>query len=418
MSGQAIEKKYNTRMYLADLTQEIYTAVTVNKSRSSLTVLGIVIGIASVIVMVAIGQGAQTAIQQNIQAIGSNLLIVRPGSQQGPGSPVQGAQGSAQSLTTADVAHLKKIPAVEAVAVEAQARSRQVTAAGKNTNTSVTGVTSEYPTVRNVKLAEGSFLTETHERSLAKVAVLGPDVVTELFDGVSSIGKKVRIGSVDFTVIGVTAARGGTGFGSSDDVIYIPVSTAQQFLIGNKYLSNINVQIRTGEDMTAAAENVKAALLEAHGIAPDETADFSILNQADIVATASSVTSTFTTLLGAVAGISLVVGGIGIMNMMLTSVTERTREIGLRKAIGARGREIRLQFLAEAIVLTFFGGFFGIFWGFVIASVMNRYGIAAEISTNSIILAFLVSAAIGIVFGYYPASRAARLNPIEALRYE
>ena len=222
-------------MYLADLTQEIYTAVTVNKSRSSLTVLGIVIGIASVIVMVAVGQGAQTAIQQNIQAIGSNLLIVRPGSQQGPGSPVQGAQGSAQSLTTADVAHLKKIPAVEAVAVEAQARSRQVTAAGKNTNTSVTGVTSEYPTVRNVKLAEGSFLTETHERSLAKVAVLGPDVVTELFDGVSSIGKKVRIGSVDFTVIGVTAARGGTGFGSSDDVIYIPVSTAQQFLIGNKY---------------------------------------------------------------------------------------------------------------------------------------------------------------------------------------
>lgn len=405
-------------MLAPDLIQEIYTAVTVNKSRTSLTVLGIVIGIASVIIMVAIGQGTQTAIKENIQAIGSNLVIIRPGAQQGPGSPVQGAQGSAQSLTLEDVAVLEALPSVQAVAPEAQARGKQVTAEGKNTNTSVMGVTSEYPMVRNIQLSQGVFLTAAHERSLSKVAVLGPDVASELFLEADPIGRKVRIGSVDFTVIGVTVAKGGTGFGSSDDVIYIPVATAQQFLTGSKFLSNINVQIRTGEDMAIAAEEVKLALMAAHGIAAGETADFSLLNQADIVATASTVTETLTMLLGAVAGISLIVGGIGIMNMMLTSVTERTREIGLRKSIGARGRDIRLQFLFEAVVLTFVGGFLGIFWGVVIASLLDRSGLAAEISINSILLAFGVSAIIGIVFGYYPASRAARLNPIEALRYE
>lgn len=405
-------------MLTPDLIQEIYTAVTVNKSRTGLTVLGIVIGIASVIIMVAIGQGTQTAIKENIQAIGSNLLIIRPGSQQGPGSPVQGAQGSAQSLVIEDVAILEALPAVQAVAPEAQARGRQVTAEGKNTNTSVTGVTAAYPSVRNVQLAEGMFFTPAQERALAKVAVLGPDVVAELFPNAEPVGKKVRIGSVDFTVIGVTVAKGGTGFGSSDDVIYVPVTTAQQFLTGSKYLSNISVQIKTDEDMTAAGDSVKTALSAAHGIAAGETADFSLLNQADIVATASTVTGTLTMLLGAVAGISLVVGGIGIMNMMLTSVTERTREIGLRKSIGARGRDIRLQFLFEAVVLTFVGGILGIFWGVVIASLLNRSGISAEISVNSMLLAFGVSAIIGIVFGYYPASRAARLNPIVALRYE
>jgi len=408
-------------MLTSDLSSEIYAALTVNKSRSGLTVLGIVIGIASVIIMVAIGRGAQASIQASIQSIGSNLLMVRPGAERERGLPVVGSQGSAQSLTMQDVSSLReRVPDAEALAPEVSARGKQVTAGGQNTNTSVTGVTPEYAQVRNVNIAEGTFLNSDHVRTLAKVAVIGPDVSTALFGtaDASPVGKRIRIGSVDFIVIGVTVARGGTGFGSSDDVIYIPLSTAQQFFTGNEYLSSVNIQVKDGADMDAASAAVKAALLTSHRIADPTQADFSIMNQADIVSTASSVTSTFTALLGAVAGISLLVGGIGIMNMMLTTVTERTREIGLRKAIGAERGDIRKQFLFEAIVLTFSGGALGILLGWVASAVSTRMGLPASISLNSILLAFAVSTAIGIVFGYYPASRAARMNPIEALRYE
>lgn len=408
-------------MLARDLSSEIYAALTVNKSRSGLTVLGIVIGIASVIIMVAIGRGAQDSIQASIQSIGSNLLMVRPGAERDRGSSVVGAQGSAQSLKWEDVEALRsEVTSIEAVAPEVSARNKQVTAAGKNTNTSVTGVTEEYATVRNVNIAEGVFITAGQVRTLAKVAVIGPDVATAIFgEGASSsIGKKLRIAETDFTVIGVTVPRGGTGFGSSDDVIYIPISTAQQFFTGNEYLSNINIQVKNDADMNTASDAVKTTLLASHRIIDATRADFSIMNQADIVSTASSVTGVFTTLLGAVAGISLLVGGIGIMNMMLTTVTERTREIGLRKAIGAEGADIRKQFLYEAIVLTFSGGAIGIFLGWLVSLLATVFGLPASISSSSILLAFVVSTAIGIVFGYYPASRAARMNPIEALRYE
>ncbi len=407
-------------MSLVDFITEIYTALTVNKVRSGLTVLGIVIGIASVIVMVALGKAAQTSIEQNIQAMGSNLLLVRPGAQQGPGSEVRGAQGSAQSLTLADVTALKDgLSSLDAVAPEVSVGRKQVTASGNNTNTSISGVTAEYKAVRNITVAQGSFLTVEHERSLAKVAFIGPDVVTELFGlGGSAVGKKVRIGTVDFTVIGVATVRGATGFGSSDDFIVIPLSTAQQYFSGNIYLSTLSLKIKSDADMTAASEQATAILRMTHRLSPKEEADFRIMNQADIVSTASTVTSTFTMLLGAVAGISLVVGGIGIMNMMLTTVTERTREIGLRKAIGAKRRDIQTQFLFEAILLTFLGGGLGILLGFVVTAVMSSFGLQATISLSSVLLAFVVSTVIGIVFGYYPAARAARLSPMEALRYE
>ena len=288
-------------MLASDLTQEIYTAVTVNKSRSGLTVLGIVIGIASVIIMVSIGRGAQSSIQSSIQAIGSNLLMVRPGADRGPGSPVVGAQGSAQSLVLGDLETLAaEVSAIESIAPEVSARSKQVTAGGNNTNTSITGVTETYAAVRNVNIAEGVFISAAQSKQMSKVAVLGPDVVTALFgeNAASPVGKKIRIGSTDFTVIGVTVARGGTGFGSSDDVIYVPLSTAQQFFTGNEYLSSINIQVKSDADMDTASAEVKTALLAAHGITDATKADFSIMNQADIVSTASSVTSTFTMLLG------------------------------------------------------------------------------------------------------------------------
>lgn len=407
-------------MFLSDFSSEIHTSLTINKIRSGLTILGIVIGIASVIVMVAIGQGAQENIEDSIQAVGSNLLIIRPGSQQGPGSEVRGAQGSAESLTNADVTALKEqLMTLERAAPEINVGRKQVTSQGKNTNTSVTGVTSEQALVRNIKAAQGTFLTPDQERNLAKVAFLGPDVATELFgSGNTAVGKRLRIGAADFTVIGVATPRGGTGFGSSDDFIYIPLATARQFFSGSQYLSLINIQVKSGADMTAAANEATSILRRMHKLDFNDELDFRIMNQADIVATASSVTSTFTTLLGAVAGISLIVGGIGIMNMMLTTVTERTREIGLRKALGAKGKDIRLQFLFEAMLLTMLGGIVGVLIGFLVTLTMNSLGVRATLDWNSVILATVVSTVIGVVFGYYPAGRAARLSPIEALRYE
>lgn len=408
-------------MKTQDLLKETYSALFSNRARSGLTILGIVIGIGSVIAMISIGQGAQNSIESSIESIGSNLVMVMPGAQRTSGSRVSQGWGSAQTLTMEDVNTIEsEISLAKAVAPDVSGRY-QITAKGTNTNTSVVGTTPEYISVRNVIIAEGLFISEQSVKSMSKVAVLGPTTRDDLFgeNATGVVGKIIRIKNINFTVIGVTASKGSSGMNNQDDMIFVPITTAQQYLSGASYVSTISIQAVNQTSMTEMQNQVTALLLQRHNISDVAQADFNVMNQADIIESASSITDTLTLLLGSIAGISLIVGGIGIMNMMLTTVTERTREIGLRKAIGAKRKDISLQFLTEAVMLTFIGGVIGIIFGWLASVAISKFGDTnTTISLFSIILAFGVSAAIGIIFGYYPARRASKLNPIEALRYE
>ncbi|MFH1427834.1 MAG: ABC transporter permease [Patescibacteria group bacterium] len=408
-------------MLFSDLLQETYFALSANKSRSVLTILGIVIGIGSVITMISIGQGAAKNIESNIESLGSNLLVVMPGSQRGIGTAVRGGMGSATTLTLADAQAIDdQVEYAEEVAPTTSSRKQVKTTQGTNTNTSIYGVDESYGRVKNITMEQGNFINNIQVRKVTKVAVVGPTTRDDLFgEGSNPIGQKIRIENLEFTIVGVTASKGGTGFGSSDDLIYIPISTIQRYLTGNDSVNNINIQVSEADLMTLAQDQITSLLLTRHKIADSLQADFNIMNQADILSTATSVTDTLTLLLGAIAGISLLVGGIGIMNMMLTTVTERTREIGLRKALGAKNNNISRQFLMESVALTFIGGVIGIIIGWLAAYAVTKFsGTTTSVTTFSILLAFGVSAAIGTIFGYYPARRAAKLNPIDALRYE
>lgn len=405
--------------YLETFFESLQT-LTVNKLRTGLAMLGIVIGIASVIALISLGQATQQSIQNQIQSLGSNLLTVQPSGQQS--GVVRGAAGGGTTLTREDAEAIEtsgQVTTVQSVSPEYSSRT-QVTAGRNNTNTQVMGVVPAYETVRKITMASGNFISDRDDSAMAKVAVLGPTVVESLFgENADPIGKTIRVSGQTLTVIGVTQSKGGTGFQNQDDIIFIPLSTAQKQLFGVDYVSSIALEAKSSETMTDAQNEVGYLLLSRHKLSDPADKDFSIISQQDILNTASSTTATFTTLLSGVAAISLLVGGIGIMNIMLVTVTERTREIGLRKALGAKKKEIITQFLVESIILTFTGGIIGIVIGVFLSYLYSSFtGSLFIISPMSILLAFTVSVAIGVLFGWYPARRAANLQPIEALRYE
>jgi len=405
-------------MKIADIFQETYIVLSTNKARSSLTVLGIVIGISSVIAMISIGQGASGKIQSSIEGLGSNLLTIIPGVIQPGRGIVSSGRGSAQTLKNEDVEILKQIEGISFISPEVQRRFQIISSSGNNTNSLVIGVMPEYAMVRNVLPEQGSFISDSNERSLSRVVVLGPTVAQDMFADENPIGKTVRINKINFKVIGVLQVKGSVGFFNPDDTVFVPLSVMQKILTGEDYLSTIAVNVENKDLMPQVQEEAISALSQKHRVDP-QNPDFSVVSQAEISGALTQVVDTFTIFLASIAGISLVVGGIGIMNMMLTTVTERTKEIGLRKAIGAKRRDINLQFLAEAIILTFIGGFIGILLGALIAFIMSYFEIIqTSVSIFSVFLAFGVSTLIGIVFGYYPAQKASKLNPIDALRYE
>lgn len=392
-----------------------------NKLRSGLTILGIVIGVAAVIAMVSIGRGAQNSITGSIQGIGTNLLFVFRGGDENVRNPKHLTLEDAQAIADPFAA-----PSVAGVAPMLQGNA-EVTYGRESTVTSLIGVTPDYAPVRNVALTEGTFITQEHIFGRSSVAILGPETADTLFgrhEGV--VGETIRIEGQPFRVIGVLTSEGGSAFGSQDDRVLIPMTTAQTRLIrrgGQNRVDIIIVQASSAESVPTAAEEISQILRTRHrtGIGAD---DFTVLTQQDFLDTAKVITNVLTIFLGGIAAISLLVGGIGIMNIMLVSVTERTREIGLRKALGARKSDILIQFLAESSVLSLVGGIIGIFlgWGIAIAvgqiAAANDAPIDPTIGLDVILMATLFSTAVGLFFGLYPANRAANLEPVEALRYE
>lgn len=407
-------------MDFTELILESIGTLTVNKMRTGLAVLGIVIGIGSVIALVSLGQGTQQSIQTQIQGLGANLLTVIPGAQRT--GAVRGGLGGSTSLTNEDATAIQtstQVTTIKSVSPEFSRRT-QITTGGSNTNTQIIGVTPAYAQVHKVTMNSGSFITQRDVDGGTKVAVLGPQVVSDLFgDGTDPVGQTLRANGQTFTIVGVTVSKGGTGFQNQDDVVYAPLSTVQKQLFGANYLSGISLEAKNPDVMTQAQNEVGYLLLSRHKLNDPTQADFSIFSQQDILNTASSATGIFTSLLSGIAAISLLVGGIGIMNIMLVTVTERTREIGLRKALGAKKKTIVTQFLAESIMLTFSGGVIGIVLGVVISIILTRLAnLPFVLSPLSVLLAFVVSAGIGILFGWYPARKASNMQPIEALRYE
>ncbi len=409
-------------MTLLQAILEALESLSANKLRSGLTILGIVIGVAAVIAMLGVGQGAQDTITGTISGIGTNLLFIFRGN-------INEDVRNPQILTVGDAQAINDVflaPSVVAVAPVVQANNREMTYSGKRRLAQLNGITPDYQRVRNYNLTEGNFINDEHMLGQASVALLGPEVAKALFDRTEGIaGETIRIDGQPFRVIGILESKGGGSFGSQDNVVMIPFTTATSRLIRRTrdQVDLLIVQAASPDVVKQASEEVRQILRNRHRIiiGPD---DFTIFTQEDFIQTAATITGVFTIFLGGIAGISLLVGGIGIMNIMLVSVTERTREIGLRKALGARRRDILIQFLTESSLLSFIGGLIGIGFGWLIAYIVGRIAEANNtpfspaIGIDAILLATLFSTAVGLFFGLYPANRAAGLEPVEALRYE
>ncbi|MED4753643.1 ABC transporter permease [Brevibacillus choshinensis] len=397
-----------------------FRSIRANGLRSILTMLGIIIGVAAVIAMVAIGEGTSSSVASQINGLGSNLLIVSPG--QATQGRVSLGAGSLNTLTLADAEAIEQKESVSGVAPSVNGRG-QIVWGSNNYSSSLEGTTAAFPQVRNVQVERGRFFSNFEVKQQFNVAVIGTEVANNLFsnnnNNTNPIGQTVQINKIPFTIIGVLKSQGSSGMTNNDDRIIIPITTAMNRLTGGKNVGTIYVSAVSSDQMEQAQQDIQSTLRSKHNLRPQAADDFRITSQTDILSTAQEVSSSMTALLSGIAAISLIVGGIGVMNIMLVSVTERTREIGIRKAIGAKRGDILRQFLIEAVTLSLIGGIIGIVLGVGAALAISKFGgMTTAISISPILYAFLTSSLVGVVFGVYPARKAAQLRPIDALRYE
>ena len=403
-------------MKLGDLFRLAISRLGTGKLRTALTMLGVIIGVASVVALVSVGQGATSGINSRLEGLGTNLLSVTPGST--TTGATRGAFGSATTLTIEDATAMSTLPDVAGVAPEL-ASSRLVVAGSLNETTNVIGTTPAYPLVFAYSMWQGSFLTQASVDHSLRVAVLGNTTATTLGLGPSAIGSTVYISGLPFEVVGIMQPKGGVGFQNPDDEVLIPVTTARDLFVGSDSVRTIGVSVASAKQMDTATAEITTLLDQRHGIGAGGTPDFTITSQTQLLSTVGSISTLLTVLLAGIASISLIVGGIGIMNIMLVSVRERTREIGIRKAIGARGRDVMLQFLFEALMLSVSGGMIGIVIGVAASAVIAVLaGWAFTFNPVTVLVSVVFSLLVGVIFGVWPASQAARLDPVVALRYE